>query len=89
MVKGKFQMDQKVLLGPGHVCGCPDFQLLFSVLASRGGLPLVGAPILMMMIILMMKAMIVMMMMMMVVGVVVCSTTDPPGPSFFYSIATN
>ena len=86
MVKGKFQMDQKVLLGPGHVCGCPDFQLLFSVSASRGGLQLVGAPILMMMmIILMMKAMIVMMVMMMVV----CSTTDPPGPSFFYSIATN
>ena len=78
-------MDHKVFLGPGHVCGCPDFQLLFLVSASRGGLPLVGAPILMMMIILMMKAIIVMM----VVIVVVCSTTDPQGPIFFYSIAAN
>ena len=81
-------MDHKFFLGPGHVFGCPDFQLLFSVLASRGGLPLVGAPILMMMIILMMKGIIVIMVMMMVVIVVVCSTTDPPGPNFFF-IAAN
>ena len=69
-------------LGPGRVFGCPDFQLLFLVSASRGGLPLVGAPILMMMIILMMKGIILIMVMMMVVIVVVCSTTDPPGPSY-------
>ena len=60
-------MDHKVFLGPGHVVGCPDFQLLFSVSASREGLPLVGAPILMIIIILVMKAIIVMMVMMMVV----------------------
>ena len=84
LVKRKHEMDHKVFLGPGHVFGCPGFQLLFSVSASRGGLPLVGAPILMMIMILAMKAIIVMMVMMMVVKVVVCPTTDPPGPRFFF-----